>query len=450
MSRLRSGGSDEVQAFDFLPDADEIERRPLPVVARFTLHILLLAFVGFVVWASVSKVDVIVKARGRLVTQQANIVVQPLETSIIRSIDVRTGQVVKKGDRLATLDGTFSEADESQLRNRLASLNTQLASLEAELTGRSSSNTQSDASSEDSQIQARLAAERRATYFSQIRRQNESIARLQSALETARRDEEAMADRVRVLREMASMSEDLVDKKLAVKSRLLESQDRLLEAQRSMEMARNRQVEIRREIASVQAEKSSFETGWRQRLLEEQLTISRERDAITDQLEKASLRQSMVVLTAPADGVVLEVAPLSAGSIVREAEPFFKLVPLNAELEAQVQIDTQDIGYLKTGNRVILKVDAFPFQKHGMLNGELRSISQDTLRRQGAGEPGGLDTFYQGKVSLGDAKLERLPDGGRLLPGMTLSAEIHVGDRTIMSYLLWPMTRAFSESIREP
>lgn len=450
IARLRPGSKEQVQAFDFLPDADEIERRPMPVVARFTLHILLLVFVGFLVWASVSKIDVIVTARGRLVTQQSNLVVQPLETSIIRSIEVRSGQLVRKGEILAILDGTFSEADASQLMNKLNSLNTQLESLEAELTGRSNPAGLSEDGSQDSLIQAQLASERRATYAAQVRRQNEVIARLQSALETARQDGEAMANRVKVLREMTTMSEDLVDKKLAVKSRLLENQDRLLEAQRAMESARNRQMELRREIAAVQAEKMSFETGWRQRLLEEQLTISRERDALNDQLEKTKLRQRMVTLTAPADSVVLEVAPLSPGSIVREAEPFFKLVPLNAELEAQVQIDTKDVGYLKTGDKTIVKVDAFPFQKHGMLSGQLRNISRDTLHRQSGADAGSLDTFYQGKVSLGNAKLDNLPEGIALLPGMTLSAEIHVGRRTIMSYLLWPMTRALSESIREP
>jgi len=449
IARLKSGGDGQVQAFDFLPDADEIERRPLPAVARYTLHVLLLAFVGFIVWASISKVDMIVTARGKLVNPQANIVVQPLETSIIRTIDVRVGQVVKKGEQLATLDATFTQADESQLRTRLESLNTQLASLEAELTGRGAAGPRAGTSTQDSQIQSRLASERRSTYLSQLRRQQESIGRLQSSLETARRDEEALANRVKVLREMSTMTEDLVDKKLAVRSRMLETQDRLLEAQRSMEMARNRQIELQRELAAVQAEKASFETGWRQRLLEEQLTISRERDAVNDQLQKASLRQSMVVLTAPADAVVLEVAALSQGSIVREAEPFFTLVPMNAELEAQVQIDSRDVGYLRAGNRTVVKVDAFPFQKHGMLIGQLRTISQDAFRRQSS-DPSNLDNYYQGRVAIPAPKLERLPEGAGLMPGMTLSAEIHVGERTIMSYLLWPMTKAFTESIREP
>jgi len=446
IARLKSGGEDKVQAFDFLPDADEIERRPLPAAARFTLHVLLVAFVGFLVWASVSEVDMIVTARGKLVTPLSNIVVQPLETSIIQSIDARVGQVVKKGDRLATLDATFAAADESQLRNRLDSLNTQLANIEAELMGKGQSVARN--ASADGQIQSQLSQERRATFAAQQRRQQESIGKLQSELETAQRDEQGTAARVKVLREMESMADDLVTKKLAPRARLLEAQDRLLEAQRALELSRNRQIEIGRELAALRAEKTSFETGWRQRLLEEQLNVSRERDGVADQLQKATRRQSMVVLTAPADAVVLEIANLSQGSIVREAEPFFTLVPLGEVLEADVQIDSQDVGYVKTGDLTHIKLDAFPFQKHGMLKGSLRTISQDAFKRNG--NAGTLDAYYAGRVAIASFKLDNMAPGTTVLPGMTLAAEINVGKRSVMSYLLWPVTKAFNESIREP
>src|SRR5262249_48803933 len=132
-SANQSSVAAEATAIDFLADADEIERRPLPRVARITVHLLLAAMLCFVVWASISKVDLIVVAKGRLVTPLPNIVVQPLETSIIQTIEVRSGQVVKKGERLATMDPTFTQADESQLKSRLESLNTQLAAFEAEL-----------------------------------------------------------------------------------------------------------------------------------------------------------------------------------------------------------------------------------------------------------------------------------------------------------------------------
>ena len=437
----------ERTAIEFLPDADEIERRPLPALARYTLHILLVAMVCFFAWSAVSKVDLIVTTRGRLVTPLPNIVVQPLETSIIQTIDVRLGQLVHKGQRLATLDPTFAQADETQLKNRLASLNTQLDSIEAELSGKHSNLVVGD--TPDGEIQSRLSNERRASYASQLLKQTESISRLRSSLETAHQDEMAMASRVKVLREMANMTDDLVNKKLAVKSRQLDVQDRLLEAERNMEMARNRQVELRRELSSLEAEKASFQTGWRQKLLEESLNVSRERDSVQDQLQKATKRQSLVVLTAPADAVVLEIAKLSQGSIVREAETFFTLVPVGELLEADIQIDAQDIGYVKLGDKVTVKLDAFPFQKHGYLTGSLRTFSQDAFRRE-ASLTGGADSYYSARVSLPDLHLDNMAADAKLLPGMTVSAEILVGKRSVISYLFWPLTKAFNESIREP
>jgi HlyD family secretion protein len=446
LAQAAKGASDKT-AIDFLPDADEIERRPLPPMARITVHLLVAALLSFFAWAWISEVDLIVTARGRLVTPLPNIVVQPLETSIVQTIDVRAGQVVRKGDRLATLDPTFAEADGSQLKSKLDSLNTQWASLDAELSGERMERTGME--SPDSKIQSRLAKERQSSYQSQIRRQMESIARLRSSLETARRDEEGQQARVKGLKEMEVMTDDLVSKKLAVKSRLLDVRDRLMEAERGTELARNRQIEIRRELSALEAEKAAYETGWRQKMLEEMLSVSRERDAVSDQLQKANLRQSRVVLTAPADAIVLEVAKLSAGSIVKEAEPFFTLVPISDTLEADVQIDSLDVGYIKIGSTANVKIDAYPFQKHGTLDGALRTISQDAFRRD-ATAPAGMDAYYGGRITLGAAKLQDMPANAVLLPGMTLTAEILVGKRSVLSYLLWPLTKAAKESIREP
>ncbi len=446
-SVAESKGASNKTAIDFLPDADEIERRPLPPVARITVHLLIAALISFFVWAWLSEVDMIVTARGRLVTPLPNIVVQPLETSIVQTIDVRAGQVVHKGDRLASLDPTFAQADSSQLKRRPAGRNTQGAGRDAELSGEGMGG--AGAESPDSKIQSRLSKERQSSYQSQMRRQTESIAKLRSSLETARRDEEGQQARVTGLKEMEAMTDDLVSKKLAVKSRLLDVRDRLMEAERGTELARNRQIEIRRELSALEAEKSAYETGWRQKMLEEMLAVSRERDAVSDQLQKATLRQSRVILTAPADAVVLEVAKLSPGSIAKEAEPFFTLVPISDVLEAEVQIDSLDVGYVKLGSKASVKVDAYPFQKHGTLEGSLRTVSQDAFRRETANSSG-LDAYYGGRIAFGTAKLQDMPPNAQLLPGMTLSTEILVGKRSVLSYLLWPLTKAAKESLREP
>ena len=96
---------------DFQSDARKIDERRPPWVARATLYVLVAVIIIAGIWAAVAKVDRIVVAPGKLVTTTSTIVVQPLETSTVRSLHARVGDIVRKGDALATLDPTFSEAD---------------------------------------------------------------------------------------------------------------------------------------------------------------------------------------------------------------------------------------------------------------------------------------------------------------------------------------------------
>ena len=184
--------------------------------------------------------------------------------------------------------------------------------------------------------------------------------------------------------------------------------------------------------------------------MEDLLSASRDRDGVNEQLQKADKRKKMVNLVSPIDAVVLEIAKLSEGSIVKEAEQMFTLVPISSQLEAEVKIDSIDIGYIKNGDIAHLKLDAFPFQKHGALEAKIRTISEDAFRRDTAVMAAGTQTYYISRVAFGDARLRHLPDKFRLLPGMTVTAEIVVGKRSVLSYLLWPLTKALNESIREP
>jgi HlyD family secretion protein len=211
----------------------------------------------------------------------------------------------------------------------------------------------------------------------------------------------------------------------------------------------NREQEILRELAAFEAEKTAFEKGWRQKTMEELLVVSRERDALNEQLQKADKHHKLITLTAPVDAVVLDILKLSPGSIVKEAETFFTLVPLNVALEAEVQIDSKDVGYLKLGHPVHIKLDAFPFQRHGTLDAKVRTLSEDAFRRDSPAKSG-PDVYYLSRLSLGDTTLKDMNEGSRLLPGMTLTAEIVVGKRSVLSYLAWPLMKGLNESAREP
>lgn len=122
---------------------------------------------------------------------------------------------------------------------------------------------------------------------------------------------------------------------------------------------------------------------------------------------------------------------------------------MEATLEAEVQIDTADIGRIKVGDPVRIKIDAFPFQKHGILTGQLAKLSQDSFVK-GAGSEQEASAYYLGRVELGPIHFRNLDKPARLVPGMSMTAEIKIGQRTIMTYFLYPMMKALDEAGHEP
>ena len=243
------------------------------------------------------------------------------------------------------------------------------------------------------------------------------------------------------------MQAELVANRFASRSDLLEIQESRLSLEQEYDLAVNREKEFHRQIAAAEAERDAFAKSWRQEAMEQLSDTTQQRDEVNEQLSKARFRAELVTMTAPQDSIVLEIAKLSIGSVVREAEPLFVLVPLGDKLEAEVEVSPSDVGQLRAGDEVRIKLDAYPFQKHGTARGTVLNVSADTFsRRNGAG---GDDYYYLARISLDDTRLKKLPEPTMLLPGMTLSSEIVTGKRTIISYFLYPVIRTLDESLRE-
>ena len=431
------------KAVDFLPDADEIERTPIARGIPITLYALLSLFVLIVLWAALAEVDVVVSAKGRLVSTTPNIVIQPIETAQIESLDVTVGQVVKKGQVLATLDPTVIGADVSQVRDRLKSLEAQIDRLRSEVDGRAFGGR----SNAHESLQGSLDLEKLAGQRARILRFDENISRLKSSIASNAVEITSLERRVQSLKEIEGMNEQLVEKQFQSRRALLESRDKRLEVERELVSARNRANEMQRELAGAEADKSAFIKETRQKALEELVNVQRERDSLAEQLVKADRRTRFIAIEAPVDSVVLEVAKRSKGSVIREAETFITLVPLDAPLEVEIRINAGEISSVSTGDAVRVKLDAFPFQKHGVLLGNLNKLSQDTVNPEDAVK--GAGAYYLGRVELGEIKLKNLDRPLRLMPGMSISAEILVGRRSVLSYVLYPVLQVKDEAINE-
>jgi hemolysin D len=447
---------------DLLPDPDAIEQRPIGGARRAVLYLLVGFIVSALLWASLAQVDETVTARGRLVSTERNLVVQPLETSIVESIPVRVGQVVRKGEVLATLDPTFSEANRSMAQGGVQSLDARSRRLEGELgqnanvpapTGRNggtAGDMPASSGNTDERLQAELAAARRANYQARLRSLEEAVGRIEAAQRTNRQDQRLLADRLKALEEMEAMQQQLADMNFGARRSLLEAREKRLEVQRELEQARNREQELAREQASSHAELQAWKNDWRQKTLEELAQVSRERRAAKEELSKAQRRRSLITMVAPMDSVVLEIADVSIGTVVREAEQMFKLVPVDHALEVELQISPQDVGFLATGQAVKVKLDAFPFQRHGSLQGELSSISQDAIIRAATGDRSpAADTYYRARAKLLTTTLNRVPQDTRLLPGLTANAQVVVGKRSVLWYFMMPIFGTLDDALKE-
>lgn len=436
-------------AADFLPDGEAIEHTPMHWSARSTLYVLAALLAAAVLWAALAQVDRLVTAGGRLVTTAPLVMAQPLETAVIRSIDVEVGDLVRAGDRLATLDPTFAAADLADLAARRLSAEAHIGRLRAEMDGAAFAADGPDAAP-DVAMQASILERRRAEYRARLLQLDERAAQLQAGLATSRKAQAGLAERLTVIEEVESIRRQLHEKQTGSRLTFLEARNERLRMRDELANLTDRARETEHELKAVQAERDAFIDEWRRKTTEELVEQQRQRATLVEQIAKAERRRSLVTLIAPVDAVVLEVAKRSVGSVIKEAEPLVTLVPAAVPLEAEVEIPSRDIGLVRAGDPVRVKLDAFPFQRHGTLTGEVRTISADAFQHEGKDGAKAGEAVFRARVRLTATRLEGVPEGTRLSPGMLSTAEIRIGTRSVLSYFLYPVIRALDESIREP
>jgi hemolysin D len=435
---------------EFQSDATEIETLPEPMLARITLWVLATALVTALVWASIARIDRVVSAPGKFVAVSSNIVVQPLDAAVIRSIDVKAGDIVQAGQVLARLDPTFTAADVEQIESKMASLDAVISRLEAEQFDRPFTPTTGDRFGYQ-QLQYAIWDERRVQYEAQMRLFDEKTARARAALVARQEEAGHLASRLKILREVESMRNELESAKTGSRLNSLLAKDSRIEVERNKARAETGIVEAEHELEGVAAERDVFHRQWQSKLVEELVTKRNERDGLSEALVKAQRRQEMIELKTPVDAVVLEVAQRSVGSIIQSAEAMFRLVPLGAPLEVEAKVEAKEIGRIAVGDPVRLKLEAAPFTEHGAVDGVVKIISSDAFVDSRNGNEAAVGAYY--KVRVGDlnlSALRNLPETFRVLPGLPLTVEIKIGTRTVISYFLRPITRGLNESMREP
>ena len=454
-SRFGWSAGEDWGAQDFAPlqpTLDDIMAEKPPTWLGNAHYTVAGLFGAMLLVSSLVRVDMIVSATGRLTTESPTIVVQPIHTAIIRDIRVRPGDVVRKGDILATLDSTFTQADRDALRAQQVALHAQIARLDAEV---SETPFESKADTPEAKLQWTLYERRQAQYKARLRAFDEDIARYASSIGSTETNRTSLSKQADLAREVEGMRAKLFQLQSGSKLMLLDAQAARMKTERDYQDADSRLTDMKHMLLTRRAERDVFVEEWRRQLLEELVKARADAKSVDESLIKATRMNDLVVLSAPEDGIVLELAKKSVGSVAQEAEAVVTMVPASATLIADVMIGSADVGYTMPGDEVQIKVDAFPYQRHGLLVGKLKSVGQESMGSNGApgappAGPSSTGAYHRSRVELTQTALRNQPDGSHLIPGMTVTAEIKVGSRAVISYFIYPLLRGLSESIREP
>lgn len=435
---------EEIQSF--LSEAHAIQHSKLPVWARHTILWAALFFVVAIIWACVGKVDVIVNSAGKLVSSHPNIVMKPLERGVIKEVHVAVGDRVHAGDSLVTFDTVISKADKERLEAEIRSYEALVNRLEAELANHKYA--PAGPGSEE-KIQLKIFQDREKFYAEKLDYYEKEFDRITRTITSLKENLELQEKRLAGFRDIENMLAKARSSQAVSPRNFKEAQIARMQLESEIGDKKNNILVLESELQSKNAESEAFKSDWKINASQE---LARTRVALSNsrkEYDKAHRLNSYVELRAPEDAVVHDITPMSIGSAARETEPLMTLVPVGGSLEAEAEIRAEDIGLVKTGDKARIKISAFPFQKYGVIPGTVRFISEDAFNR-GSEDPRLAGSFYRARITLEKPEKDAYNLLEKLIPGMEAQAEIMVGDRRVIEYVIHPLIKSLDEAIREP
>ena len=455
---------------EFLPAALEVVETPASPAGRALGYTIVLFFVVAVGWAFLGRVDVIATAPGRVMPAGDVKVIQPVDTGVVRAIRVQDGDHVKAGQVLIELDPTQTAADSDRIAKDLAQARLDVARLSALKTAwesRRAPRFSPPAGADPAGADPAGAEEARAAMQAQADQFAAKIADLtqqisQKSAETA--EVRAEIDKINaslpMLAEKARIHADLAQQGYGTTLALLDAQQQLTEARHELGVQSQRAAQADDARAALERQRDGARSQYAADLLADLRKAEGQQNELGQELIKAQNKTTQTELRAPIDGVVDQLAVHTLHGVVTPAQHLMIVVPETHDLMVQARLANRDIGFVHAGQTVKVKVETFNFTRYGLLEGKVVDVSPDVVydtdRPADASQPGAARAesraaapTYVARIAL--SRTDMVVDGKpRLLrPGMSVTAEIRTGSRSIIDYLLSPIARKTQESLHE-
>jgi HlyD family type I secretion membrane fusion protein len=308
-------------------------------------------------------------------------------------------------------------------------------------------------------IQGALWLQRQGEFNSTVENYNGQIRSAQAQYDEARSDVQKYTVRLKIAGDVEGIYKPLVDKGYASNLQLLQSTDAETEINRLLLDAENEVSQYAETVASLRAQLAAYIKTWDAATSTQLVTDENDRDTTQDSLDKAQQMKDLTSLDSPVDGIVSQIGQVSKGSSTAgaagataslQSAPLITITPMGMTLETELDISTQDIGFIRPGDRVTLKIDAFPYIRFGTVKGTVSRISEASYVLDINGQPESAGPFFKVYVTAKEYELRNVPKDYRLVTGMSLVGDIFVGDRTLWSYITEGAMKTGLEAMREP
>ena len=431
---------------DFLPAALEVQETPPSPIGRFILWSIVILLVIAIAWASLSKVDIVAATRGKLVVNELSRPVNSAVTAEIVEVLVKEGEHVEKGQSLIKLNSAslVAQLEENILQQKINRFHiARLELLYEHYLNRPaplilSDNFQLESPLLAQQISMQLQAEVEDDYNEkEVFKLNQQIITAQ--IENYQIQKEMAENLLPIYREQYEALNSLYKKDMTSKDSLLEIQKKYLEAKFTVNSADAKVKEMRANHAQIDAQIKSHVADKIREIEREKIQRLNQNDILSAQQKQLEALIAQYELKAPIAGIVESLVYRDAGAAVEAPQELLKIVPENEKLIAEVWVSNQDIGFLRRNQLAAVKIDTFDFTRYGWIEGKLLNISSDAI------DDKDLGLVYKAVIELNTNHL--IIDGQtiKLESGMSVSAEVKTGQRTVLSYLLSPMMEALDD-----
>ena len=438
---------DQLQ-YEFLPAAEEIVETPAAPLGALVVWLVALLLIVALVWSYFGRIDIVAVANGKISTEGSTKIIQPAISGVVTNINVHEGQRVKKGETLLALDKTTAEKDVATANQSLSTARVERDILRRLAVGGNTDDiiNNADLPDEAKAMLRQFASSQTALSAARQQAANGTISNYQQQLQFNQQAKNQLETNAQNLKNRkAEIEKQLPNANPVDKLRLqneLSNIDQRITSADSAVLGQNQQL-LQSQSALAQAQnQSQTQTAETNSAFNNQIIASEKRIIeLENNLVKAKQILAQTTIAAPVDGTVLSLTVKTIGGVVNAGQQLAQIVPEKAPLYIDAALDNQDIGFVKPGQRVVVKVATYPFQRYGYLEGTVENISPDAIQDDKKG------LIYKAKIKLNDEKSSK-QNQLKLLPGMSVSAEITTGQRRIIEFFLDPLMTKADESLK--